>query len=150
MIVDSIAHADRYAGLPAAFQTAFAFLSRTDLADLPCGRVDLDNGVFANVQRYVPPADKQYEQHFVYADVQFVIAGSEHLVEAPIDAERYREAGAAEDCALTDDADGAPTTVSLAAGDFCIVWPGEAHKPGLSDGAYEGEVRKIVVKVPVA
>ena len=38
--------------------------------------------------------------------------------------------------------------VTLAAGQFAIVWPGDAHMPGL-DAGVPGTVRKIVVKIAV-
>ncbi len=152
MIKDSVANRARYQGISPAFDVAFTFLSSFDAKALQDGRVDLEAGVFANVQTYVPVSQdkKQFEQHFDYADVQFVVEGSEILVEAPVDPERYRALATESDCALSDQVENVPSVIHLNAGDFCIVWPGEAHKPGLADGIHRGSVRKIVVKVPVA
>ena len=151
MIKDHISNAARYAGLPEGFQQALAFLQRDDLGSLECGRVDIAEGVFANIASYEPvPQDrKQYEQHFEYADVQFVVEGSEFLIEAPCDPDDYRDQALESDCALCDDPGSVPSIVHLQAGTFAIVWPGEAHKPGLSDGLFRGTVKKVVVKVRV-
>lgn len=123
MIKDSLANAQRYAGLPAEFQQAFAFLAQTDVDALPLGRADIAPGIWANVQEYTPlPADeKRFEMHFAYADVQFVAAGSELLMEAPVNVADYHDEGG--DCCLLDCAQGA-STMHVHAGDFCIVWPG--------------------------
>ena len=81
MIKDSIANRARYQGISPAFDVAFTFLSSFDAKALQDGRVDLEEGVFANVQTYVPVSQdkKQFEQHFDYADVQFVVEGSSYL-----------------------------------------------------------------------
>ncbi|QKF07658.1 YhcH/YjgK/YiaL family protein [Berryella wangjianweii] len=152
MIRDTLANHARYAGLPEAFQAAFAFLTSTDLSKLAPGRVEVTDEVFANVARYrpVPQDQKPYEQHFRYADVQVVVEGSELVAVAPCDPAQYQSRDEGHDCVLTDEADATPGVVHLGAGDFAILWPGEAHKPGLFDGAHAGEVLKVVVKVPVA
>lgn len=149
MIKDSLKNADRYAGLSPRFDQAFAFLRDTDLNALKLGRVDIADGVFANVQSYepVPVNAKRYEMHAEYADIQAVIEGSELLVETPASLEEHPMSDG--DCALFD-MGCIPSVISLDAGEFCIVWPGEAHKPGISNGLHEGPLSKIVVKVRVS
>lgn len=151
MIKDSLANASRYGSLSPAFKVAFDFLTSTDLGSLPLGRVDLDEGVFANVQSYVPVASdtKQYEAHFQYADIQVVVEGSELLVETPIDEGTHLPTEEDGDCVLFDQPQHMPSIIALRAGDFCIVWPGEAHKPGITNNLYKDAVAKVVVKVPV-
>ena len=58
------------------------FLSRDDLADIECGRHDIDgDNVFANVMEFetVPASEKPFEAHRRYADIHFVISGVERL-----------------------------------------------------------------------
>ena len=150
MIKDSLSNADRYAGISTRFDQAFAFLRNTDLGSLKLGRVDIADGVFANVQSYEPvPVDaKQYEMHEEYADIQVVVEGSELLVEAPASLEEHPATG--DDFSVFDEPGSMPSVISLRAGDFCIVWPGEAHKPGITNGLHQGPLSKIVVKVRVA
>lgn len=147
MIKDSLQNAERYGGLSARFDAAFEFLRTTSLSDLKPGRVDISDGVFANVQSYTPaPVEqKQYEMHAQYADIQVVVEGSELLVEAPAAPEDHPMTDG--DCTLFDDPGSMPSVVSLRTGDFCIVWPGEAHKPGVANSIHVGPVSKIVVKV---
>lgn len=149
MIKDSLQNAERYAGLSPRFDAAFEFLRNTDLGSLAPGRVDIAEGVFANVQSYTPVSveQKQYEMHAEYADIQVVVEGSELLVEAPASQEEHPMSDG--DCTLFDDPGSMPSVVALRAGDFCIVWPGEAHKPGVANGIHTGSVSKIVVKVAI-
>ena len=39
--------------------------------------------------------------------------------------------------------------LTLGAGQFMILWPGDAHMPGI-DAGVPGPVRKVVVKIAVA
>ncbi len=150
MLVSSLSTADKNDYLSARMKAAYAFLSNSDLANLPLGRVDIEGDeVFANVQEYntVPSADKQMEAHRRYYDVQFVVEGEELLQYAPL--EGLKEASPfdeASDFGLYE----TPATCSdvvLHAGDLAILAPEDAHKPGCTLGANACHVRKIVVKV---
>ena len=132
------------------FRTAFEFLKRTDLADLPVGWIELDNGVRASVQRYTSfewDANK-FESHERYFDIQYVVKGREicgvcsrdGLVEAvPYDEENditfYEEPS---HC----------SKVYLDEGDFIILSPEDVHKPRCM-AEEEMAISKIVLKVPV-
>ncbi len=140
----------RYDFTAPKFQTAFAFLHREDLAEMPVGWIELDNGVRASVQRYVtaPAAEKRFESHEKFFDVQYLIAGDELLGccgrgDVP-SADPYQ---ADNDVTFYDEPKCAGY-VLLHGGDFVIFSPEDVHKPGCAAGA-PMEVRKIVVKVPV-
>lgn len=134
----------------AKFQTAFAFLHREDLAELPEGWVELEHGVRASVQHYttMPAETLKYETHENYFDIQYLIEGVELIgcvsrdgltVQTPYSKEN--------DVTLYEDpaVDGA---VLLKGGDYVVLAPEDAHKPRCAAG--EGiPVKKIVVKVPV-
>ena len=132
------------------FQTAFAFLRRDDLASLPVGWVELENGVRASVQRYctAPAEGKRFETHEKYFDVQYLVSGMEKLgvcarcdlpASDPYQADNDIQFYAEPKCA---------GSVLLHAGDFVIFAPEDAHKPGCIAGEAM-DVQKIVVKVPV-
>ena len=134
----------------AKFRTAFAFLHRTDLAALPEGWIELENGVRASVQHYATMAAEalNFETHEKYFDVQYLIegvelvgvAGREGLVEkAPYAAEN--DITFYNDPALSG-------AVLLRAGDYVVLAPEDAHKPRCAAGA-SMPVKKIVLKVPV-
>lgn len=63
------------------FQTAFAFLKRSDFAKLADGWYELDNGVRASVQHYTtfPAADLDFETHVHYFDIQYMVSGQEMI-----------------------------------------------------------------------
>ena len=132
------------------FQTAFAFLHRPDLADLPVGWIELDNGVRASVQHYTTMVAEtlDFETHEKFFDVQYLIegveligvVGREGLVEkTPYDS--TNDITFYEEPVLSG-------AVLLRAGDYVILAPEDAHKPRCLAGAAM-PVRKIVVKVPV-
>lgn len=132
------------------FQTAFAFLHRDDLADLPVGWIELDNGVRASVQRYVtvPAEEKRFESHEKFFDVQYLIAGEELLgCCARCDVPSGDPYQAENDVTFYDEP-AATGWVLLRGGDFVIFAPEDVHKPGVAVGQ-PMEVQKIVVKVPV-
>ncbi len=133
------------------FRTAFEFLSRKDLMDLPLGWIELDNAVRASVQSYttINPDEGFYETHEKYFDIQYVVKGKEYvgvtvrdglIVKTP-----YDEEG---DITFYFDPKRKDSMVYLEDGDYIILAPEDVHKPRLAaDG--KSEVRKIVVKVPV-
>ena len=69
----------KYAITAPEFHTALAFLHRPDLADLPEGWIELDNGVRASVQHYTTMAAEtlDFETHEKFFDVQYLIEGVE-------------------------------------------------------------------------
>lgn len=133
------------------FQVAFKFLERKDLAELPVGWIELEEGVRASVQRYVSSAwdANQFETHEKYFDIQYVVEGMEYCgvcsraelgsvsvaYDVTNDIEFYEEP---KRCGK----------VFLNAGDFIILAPEDAHKPRCAvDKSIP--IKKIVVKVPV-
>lgn len=134
----------------AAFRTAFAFLHRDDLGDLPEGWIELGNGVRASVQHYTTmPAEKlEFETHELFFDIQYLVEGLELLgvctrqglvVKTPYETER--------DVTFYHDPDLAGQ-VLLRGGDYVVFSPEDAHKPRCLAGAAMA-VKKIVIKVPV-
>jgi YhcH/YjgK/YiaL family protein len=135
---------------PARLEMALAFLARADLATLPLGRHDLEDGLFANVQEYVstPPGEKNFEAHRAYFDVQFVVAGQELIQVAPLaTCEAVTPFDEVNDYALYT-CDAPLTTLVMRPGDWCVLGPEEAHKPGCALGE-PTLMRKVVVKVPL-
>lgn len=132
------------------FQTAFDFLRRKDLDQLPEGWVELEHGVRASVQRYTtsPAVELDFETHEKYFDVQYMVDGIELvgvvnvrdlIGKIPYDSE--------DDIAFFHDPEHSGA-VLLRTGDFVVLSPQDAHKPRCAAGAPMA-VNKIVVKVPV-
>ena len=133
------------------FKTAFAFLKRKDLASLPLGWIELDNGVRVSVQGYssIEPSEGSYETHERYFDIQYVISGKEYcgvtkrdglVVKTPYDKEG--------DITFYEEPKREESLVYLEADDYIILTPEDAHKPRLIAGE-KMEIKKIVIKVPV-
>ena len=88
-----------------------------------------------------------FENHFAYADVHFVIDGTEQIdVLSAEQCEPVRDYCAADDSALLKAA-GNYSTLELRKGDFAVIFPGEAHRPGISTNGEAGKIRKYVAKV---
>ena len=153
MIYDHIKNIGLYKGLSPALDTALDFIAGARLP-LDNGSTLLPHGVKAIVSEYETKErnPKGYEAHLKYADVQFLLAGSELLRCCPLEfltpATDYDAAG---DCRFYDEpsAPGAPSVaLRLGSGYFAVVFPDDAHIPQLAVGEPEG-VKKVVVKVPV-
>ncbi|MDR1989384.1 MAG: YhcH/YjgK/YiaL family protein [Acidobacteriaceae bacterium] len=147
MILDELAHAEQYDALGPLFRVAFAFLRRHDLASLAPGRHALmGDDVCAMVADYEtkPRARVPFEAHRRHIDVQAVVSGAECMGVAPLDAidrEPYDEekdvlfgAGRGEYFALWP-------------GRFAILFPHDAHAPGVAIDDVPMSVRKIVIKI---
>ena len=88
MIVDALANAGRYRPLHPRLAAAFDYLAAFDPAK-PDGKYPIDgDAVYALVQSYAtrPAAEKKWESHRRYLDVQYVVSGRERITVAPIGA----------------------------------------------------------------
>ena len=148
MIVDRLENADQYCDMHPAFARAFAFLRRSDLAQLSADRHDIDGDrLFCSISKGPgrTRAEADLEAHRKYIDIQYVIAGTEEygwkptadcrIVQTPYDAEK--------DIGFFKDEPDSWTTVP--AGSFVIFFPQDAHAPLVSDG----EIHKAVLKIAV-
>lgn len=153
MILDTLSQSASYAhlgdpALDARVRLAFAYL-RAFSPDVADGRYDLDgDAVFALVQSYstVEAAQKQFESHSQYLDIQYVAEGIERIQYAPVDSlvvvtPYVRE----KDCLHYRDSDQA-TDLIMSPGSFAIFFPNDGHKPGCSVEA-PVRIKKVVIKV---
>ena len=120
--------------------------------DIALGRHDIDgSNCFALVQTYTTRSLEQakFEAHRQYIDIQFLQAGRETLLWAPLSqltsvTEPYNEAKDVEFFATPSQV----TPLALQAGEFAIFYPADGHAPMLVCHS-ASEVRKVVVKVRV-
>ena len=151
MIFTSLANASANDLSDARFAKALAFLSRDDLADLEPGRHEIDGDeVFANVQELttVPAGEKNYEAHRRYADIHYVISGTELIGIAPVgECEPVGEFSEADDFGLFTTGE-REAWATLRPGELVVTPPCDAHKPGCCPGE-PAPLKKICVKVLV-
>jgi YhcH/YjgK/YiaL family protein len=119
--------------------------------DAPDGRVDLAEGMYLVVSRYAtsPAAEKPYEAHRRYVDVQALLAGREIIGLAKTDDLTERTAYDPQSDAAFYDAPPGEHSLELRPGWAMVFAPADAHRPGCccSESA---EVCKVVVKIPVS
>ena len=151
MIVTNIQNLNRYLSLHPLFKKAFDWISSTDLAGLPVGKLVLEgDSLFANVQEYKtrPVEESFFEAHRRYIDIQFLAAGSEKIACAPVQSlseiESYNE-----DTDFHKLQGKGTQEVLLLPGEICILFPEDGHEPCLMTGSDRESVKKICMKVRV-
>ncbi len=148
MIIDRLENGARYACLGERMARALRFLRETDFSEVAAGRYELDgDALYYLVQVYAPKAVAagKAEAHRNYIDVQYVVEGEEYIGYADLSQTRVGEYLAEKDFVQVE---GEMALVRVAAGSFMVLFPNDAHMPGLTTGAAE-TVRKVVVKVKV-
>ena len=114
------------------------------------GTHQLDLGVKAVVSAYTTALvnPQGYEAHRQYADIQLAVAGTELVRCKPLAQVRetvpYDEA---KDAARYADCPGADMIIGE--GYFLVVFPEDAHEPGLAAAGVPAPVKKVVMKVPM-
>jgi biofilm protein TabA len=146
VVSDLLANAHLYTALGTRIARGLQFLAETNLAGLAQGRHELDGTrLYALVSDYTPkpPAEGRWEAHRRYLDLQYVVSGVERMGVVPIDRLRAGDYDADRDMLWLS---GAGDFLTFGAGQFMILWPGDAHMPGI-DAGEAGPVRKVVVKI---
>jgi YhcH/YjgK/YiaL family protein len=148
MIADTLRQRHRYTALSPRFAAAFEFLEKLS-ADQPVGRYELDGDhCFALVQSYTTKLSAQatFETHQRYIDIQFMQAGLETMLWAPLATLQVTQPYNAEKDVAFYALPALFTPVSLRAGDFAIFFPEDGHAPGVECGG-PAVIRKVVIKV---
>ncbi|MCC8138702.1 MAG: YhcH/YjgK/YiaL family protein [Lachnospiraceae bacterium] len=150
MIAGNIAYADRYKKMGGGLETALAWLEKSDYSVLEKGNgpLEIGGGVTVNLSHVALKKYKDWEAHKKYADLHFCIEEGEVI--SCKDAKLVRDFG---EYSEQKDIMFAPATndgvrVPMRMGDFVVVYPEDAHMPGVAIGE-EKTVRKIIVKIPV-
>ncbi len=152
MIVTTLEDSDRYLGLSANLDKAFAWLKSAVCGNLPEGRQEIDGDkVFALVSRYETKSYDacKYETHKTYIDIQVAIAGSEE-VEVTTMADMDVLAPYRPDIAhwkLGKERN--VHRISLQPGVVLVLFPEDVHKPSISPAGIPASMHKVVIKVAV-
>jgi biofilm protein TabA len=146
MISDELTNAGLYGALGPGIARGLRFLSETDLASLAPGTHELEGKrLFALVSDYAPKpvAECRWEAHRRYIDLQYMVSGIERMGIAPTSHMKETDYQADRDLVRLE---GAGDFLTFGAGQFMILWPGDAHMPGVATNA-PGVARKVVVKI---
>jgi biofilm protein TabA len=147
VIVDTLTNRRLYAGLGGRIADALVLLAFEDFRAKAVGKHEVDGAsLFYLVQAYTtkPVEQASWESHRKYLDVQYIVEGTERMGWAPVASLRvtkpYDSGG---DAALYT---GEGAFLTAGPGTFFLLWPDDAHMPGISAGS-PAPVRKVVVKV---
>lgn len=147
MIIDSLEHARKYYGVHKDFKDVFEFISQIS-SDTKSGKHVLREGeVWINMGK-TPKVEKEdksiLEAHRNFIDIHFIFKGEEIFGYSNIDrlnvTKPYSEEG---DYELLE---GELQKFVLKAGDFCIVFPEDAHLPNLRQ-MNEGDLIRVIAKI---
>lgn len=147
MIYDVIENAHIYYNLGEKFEKALKFLAETDFDSVESGRIDIDgDNIFALVQEYntKDPDKGKWEAHRKYIDIQYVHTGGEDFGFVNVDyLESDGKYNAEKDIEyFSGDGD----FLQIHDGEFIILFPQDAHMPGLTIEESE-KIKKVVIKV---
>ena len=149
MIYDHIKNIHLYKGLTPALDLALDYIANVT-SDVEVGTHLLAQGVKAVVSAYETSLanPKGYEAHRKYADIQLCVVGNELIrckplpqVTETIPYDESKDAARYADCPGAD--------LFIGDGYVLIVFPDDAHEPGLAPGGKCAPVKKVVMKVPV-
>lgn len=149
MIIDTLDNAGMYENLGPGFAQAFAYLRSGRAETDPVGTHQLDGErVFASVQEYMtkPAEQGRWEAHRKYADVQYVVSGSERMGYSTHDGltvENEYDAGSDVEFYT-----GNGVMLYVPAKTFTVFMPQDVHMPCIVDQA-PAHVRKVVLKIQV-
>lgn len=147
MIVDSINNAKKYFKIDDRFEKIFSTLASLT-NDSPLGWQDFGDfriGV-SECETFDKDSngnDRSAEAHREYADIHYVISGDEGVGYANIESLKpICEYNSAQDYQLLS---GEVNLIHLRKGDFCLVYPEDAHLPQMTAGENR-HLKKAVVK----
>ena len=149
MILDQLGKRDgRLCG--ALWDQAFDFIEGLD-ADAAEGKISLQgDDLYAMIESYETRAPESAlpEAHRVYADIQVLLDGREHIAWWPAaDLEVSQPYVPERDILFYEQPAVAAATVELVPGRFAVFFPRDAHMPCLHAAAVPSPVKKVVVKV---
>ena len=148
MIFDNIKNIDTYKGLGKNFEKAIEFI-KTLSKDSELGKLEIDGReVHSNIMVIETKSfeDGKMEAHKNYADIQYILDGCEYAEIGDVaNMSEKTEYNAEKDVQFYD---GDGNVLRVEAGDFYIVFPHDAHRPGCFVDE-SSTVKKAVIKVRV-
>ncbi len=146
MIIDKLDSLETYAPISERLAKGLRLLKTTDFSALPDGKYEVEgSALFYTVSSYQSKEkNDRPEAHRKYIDIQYLISGEEMIGVAPLSEME-------EEISANPDGDiwfyrGQVTNVRIGNGRFAVLFPQDAHAPGIAVND-PAPVRKVVVKV---
>ena len=80
MIKGNISNIENLSNLPEMIINGLNYIKNTNFSSLKDGKIFIDGeNMFVNIQTYMTKEDANYEAHRKYADIQYIISGSEKI-----------------------------------------------------------------------
>lgn len=132
-------------------EEALIAIENINFAEEELGKHIINDDVFLLLQKYNSknPEEGRFETHNDYLDIQYVVEGIESIEIAPKTIMEVTESYDPErDIEFYKDVENA-TKIVLTSGGYVIIYPTDAHKPGLCVKE-SSEVKKIVAKIRIS
>ena len=129
---------------------AIAFMENVNFDEMELGKHVINDDFFLLIQKYdsKDPSAGRFEAHKNYVDIQYVVEGKESIGIAAVTAMKVSEAYIPErDVEFYEEPEEAAEFV-LTAGGYAILYPADAHKPGIRVGE-SVPMKKMVGKVRI-
>ena len=80
MIKGNISNIENLSNLPEVIINGLNYIKNANFSSLKDGKIFIDGeNMFVNIQTYMTKDDANYEAHRKYADIQYIISGSEKI-----------------------------------------------------------------------
>lgn len=148
MILDSIENSKRVETLHPLFKQAFDYIKSTDFSTLEDGKLDIGTSPFTVSIASLSGKDKAgaaIETHKKFIDIQLPLLGVEKIGWKPGDQLQEESIPYNEEKDIAFYVDKPTAYTKIYPGQFAIYFPEDGHAPGIG----EGNIRKIVIKIPV-
>ena len=152
MIKDYFKNLHRYPGIP-FLKYIERFVMEQDCVNIRNGEIEiLGRDLFVRIADYETGSadEKQFEAHTIYADLQYISAGSEIMdVSLEINPKPVTAYDQKADICFFENPQEI-SSVKVSSGQFTFFYPGELHKPGCFADGKAGKVKKLVFKIKMA
>lgn len=149
MIIDKISEAHKYYNVHPFFREAFETLGKID-NNVPDEKIIIDSDkAFINPATYTNKnvSECKFENHRKYIDIQFIIDGHEYIDVTDADDTKITEDNMEKGDIAFYKAPDTFTRADLTKGYFAVLFPGEAHRPGVAPDGKGIKTRKAVAKI---
>ena len=148
MILAKLTDSTRYEGMHPLLKKLFDYVKTHDLSQVPAGRIELQGAdLFINVaDATLKTREEQIlEVHREYIDVHFPLSQTEEIGWRALDTLGESDAPFNEKEDFATYAQTASAYLKVQPGEFCMVYPEDAHAPIIG----QGKLRKLVAKIRI-